>query len=152
MKQDVLEMITGARRNKAGVPMVRTPQFPGVNPNMSIEQVRAVIRKQVRSKGFVFGISNGSNSFDIDLSGTARVFLGFALTAVDPVLADTPRDVTITINNEIVIDRVPPNFFSEAFMDDEYFYFPRPLSGQDTIVFDVTGVADFELLAIVYYI
>jgi len=152
MKPEVWKMITGAQDNQHGVPVVKTPQFPGVNPGMSIEQVRSVIRKQVRAKGFLFGLSNGSNNEDIQLSGTARVFLGFSLDQVDVAAANAATQFTITINNEIVIDSVHPVFFSSAFMDDEYYFFPRPLSGQDTITIDIESPADENMQMIVYYI
>jgi len=145
-----LKILSGAKRDKNGV--VKTPQFMGVRPGMTIEQVRSVIRRQKRAKGFRFGIAAGSNEFDIQLSGTARVFLGFSLLfdEADPLIV--PDDINITINNEIVIDQVPPGFFNPAFMDDEYYFFPRPLSGQDTITLNVNGTGDIDLLVIVYYI
>ncbi len=135
-------------------PIVRTPQFPGVAPGMDIEQVRQIIRNQKRSRGFAFALSIGANnSFDIQLSGTARVFLGFALSSLateDPNLA--PDQITITINNEIVIQEVLPRFFTDEFMDDEYYFFPRPLSGQDTITVQFNAIGGFTVQMIVYYI
>jgi len=135
-------------------PVVKTPQFPGVNPGMSIEDVRKVIRNQKRTKGFQFDLSVGAdNSFPIKLSGTARLFLGFALDSrPDFVPADIPLSVTITINNEIVIEKVFPAFFSSSFMDDEYYFIPRPLSGQDTITIQFNAPSDFTVFMIVYYI
>lgn len=146
-----------AKRDPNGnliVPVVKTPQFPGVNPGMSIEAVRKVIRNQKRVKGFRFDLSAGAdNSSDIDLSGTARLFLGFVVEPLpdfDP--AAVPLDMTITINNEIVIQKVFPSFFSSSFMDDEYYFIPRPLSGQDVITTQFNAPSDFTLFMAVYYI
>lgn len=155
MQNQELKIIAKGERNANGIPVVKTPQFPGVKPGMTIEQVRAVIRRQKRARGFRFGVVAGggaANVFDIPLSGTARVFLGFSLLFDETVPASVPLDITITINNEIVIDQVPPGFFNPAFMDDEYYFFPRPLSGQDTITLTVNGTAIIDLLLIAYYI
>lgn len=155
MTEEELKILSRSKRGANGEVIVRTPQFPGVKPNMTIEQVRAIIRRQKRSRGFRFGVvagGNAANVFNIPLSGTARVFLGFAVLFDEEVAASVPLDMTITINNEIVIDAVPPGFFNPAFMDDEYYFFPRPLSGQDTIVLQVNGTAALDFLVIVYYI
>jgi len=158
MKPEEFNYIT-AKRNRKGhlipaQPVVRTPQFPGVNPGMDIEQVRQVIRNQKRTKGFSFDIEAGaSNNFDIALSGTARLFLGFSLApAVGAIEANAPDQFTLVINNEIVIEQVFPEFFGADFMDDEYYFLPRPLSGQDTITATFNGVNSFTQKLIVYYI
>ena len=135
--------------------MVRTPQFPGLaGEELSIEQVRSIIRRQKRAKGFRFGLTAGTNDGPkIALSGTARTFLGFSILEANQVGGAAASQMTITINNEIVIAQVPPTFFSPDFMDDEYYFFLRPLSGQDEILLDVTlpsGTEDF--LVIAYYI
>ena len=136
------------------VPVVKTPQFPGVNPGMSIEAVRKVIRNQKRVKGFQFDLSAGAdNSFPVNLSGTARLFLGYALEPLpDFVPGDVPLSITITINNEIVVEKVFPSFFGSTFMDDEYYFIPRPLSGQDVITIQFNAPSDFTLFMAVYYI
>ena len=164
MKTEELEWITASRgtneelvKNRQfsrNTPMVRTPQFPGVNPGMSIEAVREVIRNQKRVKGFKFELSVGAdNSFDLELSGTARLLLGFVfLPPPDFVEADVPLSVTMTINEEIVIQQVNPIFFSSSLMDDEYYFIPRPLSGQDNITVQFNAPASFTLFLAVYYI
>jgi len=143
---------------KKGV--VRTPQFPGVlksfpgnETGKMIEAVRSFIKKQKRARGFQFGISTGVNKNTIELSGTARIFLGFSIFfSPDEDFGTLPDKVTFTINNEIVIQDVNPNFFTPDFMDDEYYSFPRPLSGTDTIELETEGNADVDLFLIVYYI
>lgn len=150
-----MKIITRAKANKDGIPMVRTPQFPGVQgAKLSIEQVRSVIRRQKRARGFRFGLVAGTNDgLQIPLSGTARTFLGFAVLEENQVAGAVATSMTITINNEIVINQVPPPFFSPDFMDDEYYFFLRPLSGQDDILLDVTLSNDTEdFLLIAYYI
>jgi len=150
-----LQVITRARKMKNGQLGVRTPQFPGVEGrDLSIAQVRSIIRRQKRAKGFRFGLVTGVNkSLQIKLSGTARTFLGFAVLEANQVNNAEATQMTVTINNEIVIAEVPPAFFSPDFMDDEYYFFLRPLSGQDEILLDVTLSNDTEdFLLIAYYI
>jgi len=150
-----MKVITRARDNKNGIPMIRTPQFPGVTgKDLSIAQVRSIIRRQKRAKGFTFNLVTGDNkALKITLSGTARTFLGFSILLSNDTGGAQATEMTITVNNEIVIQKVRPAFFSPDFMDDEYYFFLRPLSGQDDILLDVTvdtGTIDFSLIA--YYI
>lgn len=144
-----LNAISGGKTN------VQTPQFMGMQKgNLSIDQVRAMIKKQKRCKGFQFSIATGSNTFDIQLSGTARLLLGFLL--LPPDFSDptaTPDSMTLTVNNEIVIDQVKPFLFSNYSMDDEYYFIPRPLSGTDEIKINFQNSAAAQTWwMVVYYI
>lgn len=144
-----LNAISGGKTN------VQTPQFMGMQKgNLSIDQVRAMIKKQKRCKGFQFSIATGSNTSDIQLSGTARLLLGFLL--LPPDFSDpsgTPDSMTLTVNNEIVIDQVKPFLFSNYSMDDEYYFIPRPLSGTDEIKINFQNSAAAQTWwMVVYYI
>jgi len=142
------------RQNSAFKSVVGTPQFPGQQKGFDIEVIRTLIKKQKRSKGFRFEIESGNNEDDINISGTARILLGFAILfdteQVD--FATRPTSMTLTVNNEIIIQDVRPDFFTPDFMDDEYYYFPRPLDGTDDITLQTVGVDDVTLDFIVYYI
>jgi len=140
---------------------IGNPGFPGtrMNKNISVEEVRSFIKRQKRLKGFTFTVPTGSSSFNIDLSGTAKIFLGIAAYSRDreAVTCCQPfqqiETMQLTINNEIVIDQLDPNFVSFALQDNEYYYLPRPLNGTDTITFNFInpGAAEnFRL--VVYYI
>jgi len=141
---------------------IGNPGFPGtrMNKNISVEEVRSFIKRQKRIKGFSFTVPTGSSSFNIDLSGTAKIFLGIAAYAKNTEVKTeccttflNIETVQLTINNEIVIDQLDPNFLSFGLQDNEYYYLPRPLSGSDTITFNFTnrGAAEnFKL--VVYYI
>lgn len=64
-----------------------------------------------------------------------------------------PEQMDFIINNEIVIDQTAPAFFSPDFMDDEYYYFPRPLSGTDQLTVNITNSLGAQSVRmIVYYI
>ncbi len=133
--------------------IVRTPQYPGQQKGLSIEAVRTFIKKQKRSQGFRFAIGASADSFDISVSGSARLMLGFALSFSPDTLADFPPFIQMTINNEVVIANTNPNFFTARYMDDEYYFFPRPLSGQDDMTLAVQPAANpINLDVVIYYI
>ena len=133
---------------------VGTPQFPGMQTGRDIEEVRALIKKLKRCKGYTFAVPSGQENFNLDLSGSARVLLGFALLPPEPDnIATMPEKITLTINEEIVIDQVHPDFFSGRYMDEEYYAIPRPVSGRDiiNIAWDNSGLAQTWRM-IVYYL
>jgi len=155
LRTEEIKTLTRGKRNKNGVTMIRTPQFPGlVGQDLSIEQVRAIIRRQKKARGFRFPLVVGANAdLAIPISGDARTFLGFAVLFENVVAPALATQMTIELNDEIVIRQVPPAFFTPDFMDDEYYFFPRPLSGQDNIIMNVTNTGGTQdLVLIVYYI
>lgn len=149
---------------------LNAPQFPGQQvKNISIEQVRTLIKKQRRIKGYSFNVASGQSSQNLQLSGTARILLGIALL---PVAKLNPDDlyaqdsnpfpyatgfrnitqITLKVNNEIVIENLHPDFLTNFLNGDEYYYLPRPLSGTDeiVIVFNNPGVTEVCSIAIYY--
>lgn len=138
---------------------LNAPQFPGQQvKGMSIEQIRTLIKKQNRIKGYNFSVVTGTNNFNLQLSGTARILLGLALvprTSSASIGSDgfiNITGVTLKVNNEIVIENLDPNFLTNFFNNDEYYYLPRPLSGTDeiTITFTNPGATEQASLAIYY--
>ena len=145
---------------------LNAPNFPGQQlGKVSIDQVRSVIKRQKRIKGYEFTAQTGTSSFNLDLSGTARILLGIAMYGqfVDP---EDPRPsgtccipftqistVQFKVNNEIVIDTLNPNFLSFGFNTNEYYYLPRPLSGTDelTLVF-TNNLLPENVYVVLYYI
>jgi hypothetical protein len=142
---------------------IGNPQFMGSKLGLNVEQVRSFIKRQKRLKGFSFNVPTGSSSFNIELSGTAKIFLGLAMYARPTGSEGNTFEccapftqietMQLTINNEIVIDQLDPNFVSFALQDNEYYYLPRPLSGTDTITFNFVnpGVTEIARL-VIYYI
>lgn len=138
---------------------LNAPQFPGQQvKGMSIEQIRTLIKKQNRIKGYNFSVVTGTNNFNLQLSGTARILLGLSLVP-RTITADIGTTgftqitgVTLKVNNEIVIENLDPNFLSNFFNNDEYYYLPRPLSGTDeiTLTFTNPGATEQASLAIYY--
>jgi len=127
------------------------PIFPGVQFGATIQQIREFIKNQKRCRGFTFELAIGAaNELQINLSGTAKMLLGFAILT-DP---DFPRTVKmrLNINNEIVIEETTIDFFSNEFTDDEYYWFPRPLSGTDSITMNANADIAQNIFIAVYYI
>lgn len=140
---------------------LNAPQFPGQQvKGMSIDQIRTLIKKQRRIKGFSYSVPSGQSSQNIQLSGTARILLGIALLpAYTDTVNDTPytvgfqniNQVTLKVNNEIVIENLHPNFLSNFLNDDEYNYIPRPLSGTDEIVLVFNNPNLTEICNVAFY-
>jgi hypothetical protein len=144
---------------------LNAPNFPGQQlGGITIEKVRALIKRQKRLKGYSFTAPVGSASFNLDLSGTARILLGIAIYATPDREGATFEACCINfsqiaslqfkVNNEIVIDQLDPNFLSFGFNNNEYYYIPRPLSGTDqiTMTFTNTGTRAETCNVVIYYI
>ena len=144
---------------KRGQGQAQASQFiPALAPQRAAASDRAMAMREaysngVRAKGFTVTIGAATSSFSVDLSGMARNFLGFGWR-----LLAAPAGVTTTqlvINNDVVVDSTLLQHFevNGATSDRDYYPFPRPLNGQDTIVFNFTngGLAATGFLC-VYYI
>lgn len=120
------------------------PQFMGLQNTgqkgspQSIDEVRKFIKNQRRNKGYALTIPTGTSQFNLDLSGSARLWLGFLITMPQKAPGDPtlfPQALSFTLNNEIIIDSVHTQFFTWYANDSEYFEQNRPLSGKDDITF-----------------
>jgi hypothetical protein len=144
--------------NKLGL---NAPQFPGMQTGKmkSVDEVRDLIKKQRRVKGFTFSVPNGQSQQNLQISGTARILLGIQLL---PVAAGTDTyiqgfqrisNVSFKVNNEIIIESLHPNFVTNYSNDEEFMPIPRPLSGTDEITISFTNSGITEVCAIaIYYI
>jgi hypothetical protein len=144
--------------NKLGL---NAPQFPGMQTGkmQSVDEVRDLIKKQRRVKGYNITVPTGTTSFNLQLSGTARILLGIELgsfiTGTDSYIRGFQR-VTLCsfkVNNEIILDSVHPNFITNYGNDNEMMQLPRPLSGTDDITIEFTNPGATEVANIaIYYI
>lgn len=142
---------------------INVPQFPGQQlGGKSIEDIRSIIKRQKRLRGYSFNCPVGSSEFNLDLSGTARILLGIAFlgsTGKPDFNGGWSNFVQVTstqftVNNEIVVDQLNPNFLTPAFNNNEYYFIPRPLSGTDqlTMKFINTGSLTELVNMVLYYI
>jgi hypothetical protein len=135
------------------------PQFiPALAPARAAASDRAMSMREaysngVRAKGFTVTIGAAQSSFSVDLSGMAKNFLGFGF-----VFLTAPAGAVITqlvVNNDVVVDSTLIQHFQVTGTnhDRDYFPFPRPLNGQDTIVFNFNNAGAQAIgYLVVYYI
>jgi hypothetical protein len=139
---------------------LNAPQFPGMQTGKmtSVDQVRDLIKKQRRVKGYSFNVPNGQSQQNLQISGTARILLGIQLIPVAPG-TDTYiqgfhriTNISFKVNNEIILESIHPNFVTNYANDEEFMPIPRPLSGSDevTISFTNSGVTETCAIAIYY--
>lgn len=123
---------------------------PGDRVGLTDEQVQDLIRQSKRVKGQSYDLSVGSNeNLSVQLPGTSYMLLGFvfAFSGANP----PSGNAKLTINNEIVVDSSFVEFFGSDYTDEEYYFIPRPLSGQDDIKFSVNDVDLEYTLNVNYY-
>ena len=136
---------------------LNAPQFPGQQvKGLSIDQVRTLIKKQIRMKGFSFNVVTGNTTQNIQLSGTARILMGIVFvprtaTGVPVTGFSNIGSVSFKVNNEIIIENADPNFLTTLLMNDEYYYLPRPLSGTDEITLQFTNPLVAEVCNVLFY-
>lgn len=115
-------------------------------------------------KGFQVTVPTTGASQTLSLSGLAKCFEGIKFSAVASGAPQTPISatqlrVTLTINNDVVIDDVPAvDLGAEVAAGvtsgfPHFIPFPRALTGQDTILLRVTNSSGGSQLlnANVYY-
>jgi len=140
---------------------LNAPQFPGLQTGKmkNVDEVRDLIKKQRRVKGFQFSVPNGQSQQNLQISGTARILLGIQLLPVNPG-TDTfiqgfqrISNISFKVNNEIIIESLNPTFVTNYSNDEEFMPIPRPLSGTDQITISFTNSGATEVCAIaIYYI
>lgn len=107
-------------------------------------------RQGIRSKGFQVTVPTTGAQQTLSLSGLAKNFEGILFSSTTSAAPGTGVDpyqlrVTLTINNDVVIDDdvayhyaiSPASGFSGGF--PFYIPIPRALTGQDTIILRVTN-------------
>lgn len=121
-------------------------------------------RQGIRNKGFQVTVPTTGATQTLSLSGLAKSFEGIIFSAVASGAPQTPISatqlrVTLTINNDVVIDDVAAvNLGAEVGAGvtsgfPHYIPFPRALTGQDTILLRVTNSSGASQIldTVVYY-
>jgi hypothetical protein len=130
--------------------------MPGAKQGWTPLETQNFINNSVRVAGFINALAAGSiTPVQIDLSGTAKLLLGFCLHSKTNFNADnlTPRAVQLTINNEAMIQNAPFNLLDIKYIDGQFYEFVRPLSGNDSIelIYDNTGQGAQTVEALFYF-
>jgi len=121
-------------------------------------------RQGIRNKGFQVTVPTTGATQTLSLSGLAKSFEGIKFSSTTSAVAGTAVNamqlrVTLTINNDVVIDDVAAYDLGAAATPGitsgfpNYIPFPRALTGQDTILLRVTNSSGASqiLNAVVYY-
>ena len=115
---------------------------PGKSLGMTVQEVTEFIENQKRSKGFSFDLLAGNNrGLDVQLPGNSKVMLGISIARLNSGSPTALGEFSLKVNNETIIDDVNAAFLSNQFMDDEFYWYPRPISGNDDITIDFNNVA-----------
>ena len=121
-------------------------------------------RQGIRNKGFQITVPTTGATQTLSLSGLAKAFEGIILSSTTSAVPATlvnalQRRVTLTINNDVVIDDVVAHELGASVNAGvttgfpAFIPFPRALTGQDTILLRVTNSSSASQLlnATVYY-
>jgi hypothetical protein len=121
-------------------------------------------RQGIRNKGFQVTVPTTGATQTLSLSGLAKSFEGIKLSATTSaapatIISAMQLRVTLTINNDVVIDDVCAHDLGASTGAGitsgfpNYIPFPRALTGQDTILLRVTNSSGASqiLNAVVYY-
>ena len=121
-------------------------------------------RQGIRNKGFQVTVPTTGATQTLSLSGLAKAFEGIRLSATTSAAPQTIINamqlvVTLTINNDIVVDSVVAHDLGASTGAGittgfpNFIPFPRALTGQDTIILRVTNSsgASAILNTTVYY-
>ena len=121
-------------------------------------------RQGIRNKGFQVTVPTTGATQTLSLSGLAKAFEGIRLSATTSAAPQTIINamqlvVTLTINNDVVVDSVVAHDLGASTGAGittgfpNFIPFPRALTGQDTIILRVTNSsgASAILNTTVYY-
>jgi len=121
-------------------------------------------RQGIRNKGFQITVPTTGATQTLSLSGLAKAFEGIRFSATTSAAPQTIINamqlrITLTINNDVVIDDVVGHDLGASTGAGitsgfpNFIPFPRALTGQDTIILRVTNSsgASAILNATVYY-
>ena len=121
-------------------------------------------RQGIRNKGFQTTVPTTGATQTLSLSGLAKAFEGIRLSATTSAAPQTIINamqlvVTLTINNDVVVDSVTAHELGASTGSGittgfpNFIPFPRALTGQDTIILRVTNSsgASAILNTTVYY-
>ena len=121
-------------------------------------------RQGIRNKGFQVTVPTTGATQTLSLSGLAKAFEGIIFSSTTSAAPATLVNalqlrITLTINNDVVIDDVVAHELGASVAAGittgfpAYIPFPRALTGQDTILLRVTNSSGASQLlnATVYY-
>lgn len=144
-------------RNNGGKSPIGEPYAAGTQLGFTIGQLRDFVKLQKRAKGYeIQTVANAVKDQQLIISGNAKILLGFNLALERTVINNiTDYSATLTVNNETIFEDVNLSFLYPPFnwKEEEYFPFPRPLSGSDDVKISIRAKANADLVLLeLYYI
>lgn len=153
--QEMLEMANPANRGDRGKNKNGTVIFPGAQLGFDIGQIRDWVKCQKRSKGFEFQTSaNQTEDFDLDISGDGVFFLGLNITPANSNTA-FQHSYKLMFNEEQLFAKNNGKYldpFLNPNKDMEFFPYPRPMAGSDSVTLSITSQVAELVYVNVYYI
>lgn len=138
-----------------GKVQIGTSPGKGAARPANLEEVRGFVRDQKKVFGQVFTTSAGTQ-VDIPLifptAGAFLLGLAFVQNPTNSAVGVPIGTVNIQVNNEQFVSGLPASFLDVTGKTFEYYEFPRPLSGVDKVVLQVTDTASRSCYFAVYYI
>lgn len=119
-----------------------------VHTQQNIQDVREFVANQKQVFGqTIVTIAGNTVKVDVKLPKAGMMLLGFGFSKTVP-----DGNVSVKINNEIVIEDLNGAFLDLTNKNFEYFEFPRPLSATDVIKLTVQDTAVKNCFFAVYYV
>lgn len=117
---------------------------------MNQDAMRAQYQTGIRAKGFPISTVTGTREIQLSLSGLGREILGVAIHAIGTVPNVT---VSFKVNNDVMLDSIPALAVARDVSNPrQYFDTYRPLTGQDSILLQITdGVGGQNLNFVIWY-
>lgn len=143
-------------RNNGGKSPIGEPFGPGTQLGFSIGQLRDFVKLQKRAKGYdIQTTANTTTNTQLVISGNAKILLGLNIGSNAGSGALLGHWGTLEVNNEIIFQDINLSFLSPElnWKEEEYFPFPRPLSGSDDVKLSIRSGASADIIfAEIYYI
>jgi len=128
--------------------------FPGSQLGYDLGQMRDFVKVQKRSKGFAIQTAVGTIDFPLKISGDGNFFLGLNVaSAVNSTMFNhsfklmfNEEQLFADCNGQYLCPALNPN------KDMEFFPYPRPMSGSDTVILSITSLLAEKVFVNTYYI
>lgn len=125
--------------------------YPGDWARMNekqLQDLRNFVADQKKCVGTIIATAAGAQvSVNLTIPQRGKMLLGFAFIKTIPQGA-----VSLYLNNEKFVDNMNGEFFNRATLVEEFFYYPRPLTGLDQLQIDITDTAAQSCPFAAYYI
>lgn len=113
-----------------------------------MQMLRQWVKDQKKAVGFTVTTSAGTETkVNLNIPQQGKFLLGFGFVREIP---DGP--VSILVNNERFIDEIDGSFLDVSNINEEFYYYPRPLTGIDKLVLIVNDSAARQAKFCAYYI